>query len=209
MKTLNHIKNIMEAALLAAGGPLSLDSLQNLFGDKERPDKKQLKKILTELKSDYDGRGIEIVEVASGWRIQVNEDISPLIASLWSERPLRYSRASMETLAIIAYRQPITRGEIEEIRGVSVSSNIIRTLIERDWIKVVGQRDVPGKPSLLGTTKEFLDYFNLKTVDELPPLADIRDFDAINRELNFDELDEEAESDEMENNHLESSSTNG
>ena len=179
------------------------------FDEENKPGKKILKQILGELKNDYDGRGIEIVEVASGWRIQVSEDTSPMIASLWSERPLRYSRALMETLAIIAYRQPITRGEIEDIRGVSVSSNIIKTLQERDWVKEVGYRDVPGRPSLLATTREFLDYFNLKTVDELPPLAEIRDFETINQELNFNEIDEGDEFSEKEHKGIETSSTSG
>tara|TARA_Y100001935_G_C17311796_1_gene517243 strand:- start:20265 stop:20894 length:630 start_codon:yes stop_codon:yes gene_type:complete len=209
MRPNKKLKNIIEAALLAAGGPLSLDGLQSLFDEENKPGKKILKQILGELKNDYDGRGIEIVEVASGWRIQVSEDTSPMIASLWSERPLRYSRALMETLAIIAYRQPITRGEIEDIRGVSVSSNIIKTLQERDWVKEVGYRDVPGRPSLLATTREFLDYFNLKTVDELPPLAEIRDFETINQELNFNEIDEGDEFSEKEHKGIETSSTSG
>ena len=188
-----NLKNIVEAALLAAGGPLSLDMLQSLFGENEQPEKKALREILEELAGDYERRGIEIREVASGWRIQVVEDVSPWVSRLWSERPARYSRALMETLALIAYRQPITRGEIEDIRGVSVSTNIIKTLLEREWIRVLGHRDVPGKPSLYGTTREFLDYFNLKSLDELPTLAEIRDLDEINRELELNDPDRPAD----------------
>ena len=187
------LKNIIEAALLASGGTLSLDGMQALFDEAEQPEKKQLREVLARLAEDYQGRGIEVVEVASGWRIQVRQDYSSWVSRLWAERPARYSRALMETLALIAYRQPITRGEIEDIRGVSVSSNIIRTLLEREWIRVVGQRDVPGKPSLYGTTREFLDYFNLKSLDDLPTLAEIRDLDEINRELELDDPDRPAD----------------
>ena len=188
----SNLKNIVEAALLAAGRPLSLDMLQNLFSEIECPDKKALRQALEQLAEDYRGRGIEIAEVASGWRIQVGQACSPWISRLWDERPARYSRALMETLALIAYRQPITRGEIEDIRGVSVSTNIIKTLLERDWVHVVGQRDVPGKPSLYGTTREFLDYFGLKSLDGLPTLAELRDLDEINRELDLEDPDRPA-----------------
>jgi len=183
------LKNIIEAALLAAGGPLSLDMMLTLFLDDEQPEKKELREVLDQLKQDYEGRGIEVVEVGSGWRIQVVEEVSMWVSRLWTERAPRYSRALMETLALIAYRQPITRGDIEDIRGVSVSTNIIKTLLEREWVRVVGTRDVPGKPSLYGTTREFLDYFNLKTLDELPPLAEIRDLDEINRSLDLNDTD--------------------
>jgi len=183
------LKNIIEAALLAAGGPLSLDMMLTLFLDEEQPEKKELREVLEQLKQDYEGRGIEVIEVGSGWRIQVVEEVSLWISRLWTERAPRYSRALMETLALIAYRQPITRGDIEDIRGVSVSTNIIKTLLEREWVRVVGTRDVPGKPSLYGTTREFLDYFNLKTLDELPPLAEIRDLDEINRSLDLNDTD--------------------
>lgn len=181
------LRNIVEAALLAAGRPLSLDGLQGLFDEIECPTRKELRAVLETLTEEYAGRGIEVVEVASGWRIQVGKDCSPWVARLWDERPARYSRALMETLALIAYRQPITRGEIEDIRGVSVSTNIVKTLLEREWVRVVGQRDVPGKPSLFGTTREFLDYFGLKTLDDLPTLAELRDLDEINRELDLDD----------------------
>ncbi|MET0051607.1 MAG: SMC-Scp complex subunit ScpB [Candidatus Thiodiazotropha sp.] len=179
----HKLKQIVEGALLAAGRPVSLDQLQGLFSEQEMPEKKDLRDVLTTLGEDYEGRGIEVVEVASGFRIQVRTELSPWISKLWVERPPKYSRALLETLALIAYRQPITRGEIEDIRGVAVSTNIIKTLTEREWVRVVGHRDVPGKPALYATTKEFLDYFNLKSLNELPTLAEIRDLDSINREL--------------------------
>lgn len=184
-----QLKSIVEAALLAAGRPLSLEALQVLFNEIECPDRKELRAALQELADDYQGRGIEIVEVSSGWRIQVGAACSPWVSRLWDERPARYSRALMETLALIAYRQPITRGEIEDIRGVSVSTNIIKTLMEREWVRVVGQRDVPGRPSLYATTRDFLDYFGLKSLDELPTLAELRDLDEINRELDLNDPD--------------------
>jgi segregation and condensation protein B len=184
-----ELKNIVEAALLAAGRPLSLDKLQALFNEVECPEKKELRGLLEELADDYQGRGIEVAEVSSGWRIQVRKACSPWVSRLWDERPARYSRALMETLALIAYRQPITRGDIEDIRGVSVSTNIVKTLMEREWVHVVGHRDVPGKPSLYGTTREFLDYFGLKSLDELPTLAELRDLDDINRELDLNDPD--------------------
>jgi len=180
-----NLKDIIEAALLAAGRTLNLDDMLAIFDDMEKPDKRDLRRVLAELMDDYSGRGVEIKEVNSGWRIQVRSDCAPWISRLWDEKPGRYSKALLETLALVAYRQPITRGEIEDIRGVSVSTNIIKTLLERDWVRVVGQRDVPGRPSLYSTTREFLDYFNLKTLNELPTLAEIRDLDSINKELNL------------------------
>ncbi len=195
MSSNETLKQIIEAALLAAGRPLSLDQLQALFEKEDEPEKNRLREILAELTEDYQGRGIEIREVGNGFRIQVRSEFSPWVSKLWDERPPKYSRALLETLALIAYRQPITRGEIEDIRGVSVSTNIVKTLTEREWVRVVGHRDVPGKPALYATTKEFLDYFNLKGLSELPTLAEIRDLDSINRELELkdpDKLDEEA-----------------
>ena len=177
------LKYILEAALLAAGEPLSLERLGRLFGDDDPQDKAALQQALTELAAEYAGRGIELVEVAGGWRIQVQRGYAPWVSRLWEEKPGRYSRALLETLALIAYRQPITRGEIAEVRGVSVSTTIVRTLHERGWVKVVGHREVPGRPALYGTTREFLDYFNLKSLSELPPLADIKDLDAIGATL--------------------------
>ncbi|MCW8903664.1 SMC-Scp complex subunit ScpB [Sedimenticola sp.] len=180
---MDKLTQIVEAALLAAGGPLTVERLQELFLEDERPEKKDLREAVAALTEDYSGRGIEIVEVAGGFRINVREEYAPWVSRLWEERAPRYSRALMETLALIAYRQPITRGEIEDIRGVSVSSNIVKTLLEREWVRVVGTRDVPGKPSLYATTREFLNYFGLKSLDELPTLQQIRDLDSINREL--------------------------
>ncbi|MBI79592.1 MAG: SMC-Scp complex subunit ScpB [Gammaproteobacteria bacterium] len=173
----NLIKNIIESALLTSDKPLSIDKLCKIFLDKDRPDRKVIKNIILDLGVEYKNRGIEIKEVSSGFRVQVKKDIVSWLKPLWEERSPRYSRALLETLALIAYRQPITRGEIEEVRGVALSSNIIRTLFDRGWIRSLGYKDVPGKPSLLGTTNEFLDYFNLKKLDELPPLSEIKEVD--------------------------------
>jgi segregation and condensation protein B len=170
-----QLKRILEAALLASAQPLSVPQLAALFAEQETPSHDDLARALDELSNDCAGRGVELKEVASGFRYQVREDVHPWVARLWTERQTRYSRALLETLSLIAYRQPITRGEIEQIRGVGVSTNIVKTLEEREWIRVVGYRDVPGKPELFGTTKHFLDYFNLKSLDELPPLAEIHD----------------------------------
>lgn len=179
----DQLKPILEAALLAADRPLSLDHLLALFDEAEQPERKLLREVLDSLAADCEGRGVELREVASGWRYQVRRDYAPWVTRLWEDRPPRYSRALLETLALIAYRQPITRAEIEEIRGVSVSSNIVKTLLEREWVRVVGHRDVPGRPAMYATTRQFLDYFNLKSLEELPPLAAIRDLDVISAEL--------------------------
>ncbi len=180
-----ELRNIIEGALLAAGRPLSMDELLALFPDETRPERGDLRKALDMLQAEFEGRGIELKEVGSGFRIQVRKELAPWIGRLWEERPARYSRALLETLALVAYRQPITRGEIEEVRGVTVSTHIIRTLQERGWIRIVGHRDVPGHPEMFGTTKEFLDYFSLKSLDELPTLAQLRDIESINAELDF------------------------
>lgn len=182
------LKNIVEAALLAAGRPLALDDLMALFGEEERPSRDELRQALGDLQTEFAGRGIALNEVASGFRIQVKPELARWVSRLWEERPARYSRALLETLALIAYRQPVTRGEIEVVRGVSVNPHIIRTLTDRGWIRVVGHRDVPGRPEMLATTREFLDYFNLHSLDELPTLADIRDIDSIEAELDFDAI---------------------
>lgn len=188
-----QLQKIIEAVLLSAEKPLKLNQIEALFeGDDEVPARDEIRKVLANLADDYAERGFELVQVASGFRIQVKQDYAQWVGRLWEEKPARYSRALLETLALIAYRQPITRGEIEEVRGVSVSSNIIRTLKEREWIKVLGHKDVPGKPALYGTSKEFLDYFNLKSLDELPTLAEIKDLDQIHRELDLDVNDAEA-----------------
>lgn len=180
------IKKVIEAALLAAGEALTVDRMLDLFAaGEQQPSRDDIKQALKDIEVDCKERGIELKKVASGYRLQVKEDMAPWVARLWEERPQRYTRALLETIALIAYRQPITRGEIEDVRGVSVSTNIIKTLTEREWIKVVGHRDVPGKPALYGTTRQFLDYFNLKSLDQLPPLSELRDFEQINAELDL------------------------
>ncbi len=181
--TNNKIKNIIESALFAAGHPLSLDKMMALFGDDERVLRSDLKKVLSDLSNDYQDRGVHLTEVSSGWRFQSRIEYAIWLQRLWDEKPSKYSRASLETLALIAYRQPVTRGEIEEVRGVSVSSSIVKSMIEREWIRIVGHRDVPGRPALYATTRNFLDYFNLKSLDELPTLAEIRDLDSLTPEL--------------------------
>jgi len=170
-----EIKHVIEAALLAAGRPLTIDRMAELFTAKSSAvDRATLKRVLDTLAADYQGRGIELAEVSNGYRVQVKRSTSDWLIPLWEERAPRYTRALLETLALIAYRQPITRAEIEEVRGVVVSTNIVRTLLERSWVRVVGHRDVPGKPAMFGTTREFLDYFGLKSLDELPPLAELK-----------------------------------
>ncbi|MCP1420449.1 segregation and condensation protein B [Pseudomonas laurylsulfativorans] len=168
---------LLEAFLLASGKPQSLESLFELFEEGERPEPPVFKKALTILAKSCDGRAFELKEVASGYRLQIREKFSPWVGRLWEERPQRYSRAMLETMALIAYRQPITRGEIEDVRGVAVNSNIVKTLMEREWIRIVGYRDVPGKPAMFATTKAFLDHFNLKNLDDLPPLAELRELE--------------------------------
>jgi segregation and condensation protein B len=177
------LKQIIEAVLFAADEPLNLNRLMSLFPEESVPERDMIKQAIARIQEECADRSIELKEVGSGYRFQVKQDYAQWASKLWEERPARYSRATLETLALIAYRQPITRGEIEEVRGVSVSSQIIKSLMEREWIKIVGHRDVPGKPALYATSREFLDYFNLKSLDELPSLAELRDIDAINAEL--------------------------
>lgn len=178
---------IIEGALLAAGKPMTVAQIAALFEEHEKPENKAIREALAEVAQRCEGRGFELQEVSSGFRFQVRQSLSTWVGRLWTERAPKYSRALLETLALIAYRQPITRGEIEEIRGVAVSSNIVRTLHEREWIRVVGHRDVPGRPAMYATTKLFLDYFNLKSLDQLPALAEIRDLETLNAELGFTE----------------------
>lgn len=180
-----EMKYQFEAALLAAGRPVTTQQLAELFDERERPSLEQVLNALNALAEDYAGRGLELLEVSSGWRIQVRSNCVDFVSRLWQERPARYSRALLETLALIAYRQPITRGEIEEIRGVAVSTNMMRTLYERNWIRVVGHREVPGRPEVLATTREFLDYFGLKSLDQLPSLAELKDIETIGVQLEF------------------------
>lgn len=181
--TPEKMQAIIEAALMIAGQPLNIASLQNLFAEEEKPNTSTLKTILEGIKERHQQSGIELQEVASGYRLQAKTELSPYLAKLWEERTPRYSRAFLETLAIIAYKQPITRAEIEEIRGVTISSQIMKSLQEREWIRLLGFRDTPGKPALYGTTKEFLDYFNLKSLTDLPSLAEFKSFETQDAQL--------------------------
>jgi segregation and condensation protein B len=179
------LSSVVEAVLLAAGRPVSVEQLLELFEEAQRPLAEEVSAALADLQQSYEGRGMELREVASGWRVQIRPQYADVVSRLWQERPSRYSRALLETLALIAYRQPITRGEIEDIRGVTVATTIMRTLHERNWIRVVGHREVPGRPELLGTTREFLDYFGLKSLDDLPTLAELRDLEDIREQLDL------------------------
>jgi len=184
---MNHqyVKNVVEAALLAAGRPLTLEELMSVFDERDGSIAEEVKGAIAALTQEYETRGLELLEVASGFRVQIRAAVAQPVARLWQERPAKYSRALLETLALIAYRQPITRGEIEQIRGVAVNPNIIKTLHERNWIRVVGHRDVPGKPELLGTTREFLDYFSLKKLDDLPTLAQLKELEDLRVQLSL------------------------
>ena len=182
----NKVKMIIEGLLLAAGRPLPLESIAAVFNEEERPENDELLGVLARIDEECGDRGFELTKVASGYRFQVKQELAEWVGKLWEERPPRYTRALLETLALVAYRQPITRGDIEEIRGVAVSSNIIRTLLDREWIRVVGQRDVPGRPSMFATTKQFLDYFNLESLQQLPALSEIRDIDGGAKDLGFE-----------------------
>jgi segregation and condensation protein B len=182
----DSIRRVVEAALLASPQPLTVAQLAALFADDGSVPPGEIQQAIAALQSDCDERGVELVEVASGYRYQVKADVHPLVSRLWTERQTKYTRATLETLALIAYRQPITRGEIEQIRGVGVSANMIKALEEREWIRVVGQRDVPGRPELFGTTKAFLDYFGLKSLDALPPLAEINDLPELEPQFPFE-----------------------
>lgn len=203
---LQKLKPVIEAILCSADAPLTVNHLFDLFaGDLEQPVKDDIRKVLHELVDEYQGKGMEIKQVASGFRLQVNPDYSTWVTRLYQQKPPRYSRALLETLALIAYRQPVTRGEIESIRGVSVSSNIIKTLQEREWVKTLGHKDVPGRPSLYGTTNEFLDYFNLKSLNDLPTLSELKDLDQFHPELalNDDEINTENDVDGENNTDIE------
>jgi len=184
---ISELKKIVEGAILASDKPITYEKILGLFEENARPERAELVEAFKSLQEDYQDRGIELKQVASGLRFQVSEKVTPWVSRLQEDKPARYSRALLETIAIIAYRQPVTRGGIEDIRGVAVSSQIIRTLMERDWVRVVGHMDVPGKPALYATTKQFLDYFNLKNLNELPPLSEIKDLEQLNRELNLED----------------------
>ena len=174
-----YVRNVIEAALLAAGRPLAADELVTLFDERDGSNADEVNAAIGVLRGEYETRGLELVEVASGYRIQIRHAVAQPVSRLWQERPTKYSRALLETLALVAYRQPITRGEIEQIRGVAVNPNIIKTLLERSWIRVVGHRDVPGRPELLGTTRDFLDYFSLQKLDDLPTLAQLTELEEL------------------------------
>jgi segregation and condensation protein B len=193
--TPEKLQCLLEAAMMAYGKPMSIEKIESLFDEDKKPSKQEIRQALDAIAAACEQRGVELKEVASGFRFQAKQEYAEWISRLWEEKPPRYSRALLETLALIAYRQPITRSEIEEVRGVSVSSHIIKTLLEREWIRVVGHRDVPGRPALYATTREFLDYFNLKSLEELPTLSEIRDLDQINAEL---ELEEKGAPDEQD-----------
>jgi segregation and condensation protein B len=179
---------VVEAAMLAAGRSLSLTEIAQLFDAVDRPDSDQLRMVLAEIGESYANSGVELRETAAGFRIQVRRELADYVSRLWPERPPRYSRALLETLAIIAYRQPLTRAEIESVRGIAVNPNIVKTLFERNWIRVVGHREVPGRPELLGTTRDFLDYFGLKALDQLPPLAELKSLEELDPQLALPEL---------------------
>ncbi len=178
-----YVRNVVEAALLAAGRPLTMEELLGVFDERDGPTAEALLASIAALRAEYEERGLELIEVGSGFRVQIRASVAEPVSRLWQERPAKYSRAMLETLALIAYRQPITRGEIEQIRGVTVNPNIIKTLHERSWIRVVGHRDVPGRPELLGTTREFLDYFSLKKLDDLPTLAQLKELEDLRVQL--------------------------
>lgn len=195
---IEQLKRILEALIMASSTPLSLDRMLAVFPEDQQPDSDTLRQALTALAEDFTKTSLELKEVSSGFRFQVRKDYAEWVSKLWEEKPARYSRALLETLALVAYKQPITRGEIEKIRGVSVNTQIMKTLLEREWVTIVGHRDVPGKPAIYATTRQFLDYFNLKSLEDLPPLAEIRDIDQLNGELAFPPADDGA-SDEGEN----------
>jgi segregation and condensation protein B len=192
-----YVRNVIEAALLAAGRPLASDELVTLFDERDGSNADEVRAAIDALRSEYETRGLELVEVASGYRIQIRASVAQPVSRLWQERPTKYSRALLETLALVAYRQPITRGEIEQIRGVTVNPNIIKTLLERSWIRVVGHRDVPGKPELLGTTRDFLDYFSLQRLDDLPTLAQLKELEDLRVQLSLPGADPVVDADSI------------
>ncbi|MEL0297555.1 MAG: SMC-Scp complex subunit ScpB, partial [Gammaproteobacteria bacterium] len=202
MSELTELKRIIEGAILASESPLTIDNLESLF-IVESPTRSEIRDAIAEIEADCESRGFELKKVATGYRFQVKEKYSEWVSRLWEERAPRYTRALLETLALIAYKQPITRGDIEEIRGVAVSTNIIRTLLEREWVRVVGHRDVPGRPAMYATTKHFLDYFNVASLEELPTLQEIKDIAAEEASLAIEEPLIEMTSIELEPEDLE------
>ncbi|MBI1423145.1 MAG: SMC-Scp complex subunit ScpB [Gammaproteobacteria bacterium] len=202
-----QLKRILEALIMASSTPLSMDRMLAVFPEDQQPEHETLREALTALAQDYAGTSLELKEVSTGYRFQVRKDYAEWVGKLWEEKPARYSRALLETLALVAYKQPITRGEIEKIRGVSVNTQIMKTLLEREWVTIVGHRDVPGKPAIYATTKQFLDYFNLKSLADLPPLAEIRDLDQLNGELAFPAAEDEDDAEANANTEGEASDT--
>ncbi len=199
---IKQLKNRIEALLFAASKPLSAEKLCEYCSDEpQRINRREISQAVAQLVLDYESRSIELKETASGYRIQIRQELATIVARLWEEKPPRYSRALLETLALVAYRQPVTRAEIEDVRGVAVSSYIIKTLQEREWVRVVGHRDVPGKPAMFGTTQQFLDYFNLKRLDELPALADVKNLDSLTLELELEGLDAQASKEKSNKNN--------
>ena len=201
-----ELKNILQAVIMASSTPMTIDKLLAVFPENAQPERDEIRNALQAIEEDCNDKSFALKQVSSGYRFQVKKDYSDYVSRLWEERPARYSRALLETLALVAYRQPITRAEIEGVRGVSVSSTIMKTLLEREWVKVVGHRDVPGKPAIYATSKNFLDYFNLKSLEDLPPLAELRDLDKINEELELrypdmpkEEIEEAADADDDDN----------
>lgn len=195
----SQLKNIIEAALLAAESPLTVEQMMRMFGETtESPGKEDVKQVIEEIEQECASKGYELKRVASGYRFQTHPDIQPWLSKLRVERPPRYSRAFLETLSLIVYRQPITRAEIEDVRGVSISSSIFKVLLEREWVKIVGYKELPGKPAMYGTTRKFLDYFNLASLSELPPLAEIREIDDMHPELAFETAEQTITEDEPE-----------
>ncbi len=214
---LSQVKNIIEAALMAFDEPMSMKSLVSMFPDEEIT-ANDINQVLNDLESDYQGRGIELKKLSKGYRLQTREAVQPWLQNMWEQKPKKLSRALLETLALIAYRQPITRGEIEDIRGVAVSSKIIHYMMDKEWIRILGYRDVPGKPAMLGTTQTFLNYFNLTSLQELPTLAEIKDFETLEQELDFtdfkqspDEAGEQTADDHSDhhNNHQDKEPSEG
>jgi len=202
------LQNILEAILISAEKPLSIEKLLGFFQPEDLVNRNDVKKALFDLQERFTNHGFELIETASGFRFQTKEEYKQWVTQHWDEKPAKYSRALLETLALIVYRQPITRAEIEDIRGVAVSSNIVKTLQERDWIRIVGHKEVPGRPALLGTTRQFLDYFNLKSLDEMPSLSEIQDIDKLYPELDLKmqeelgDLVQESEDDENPDNEV-------
>ena len=193
----HKISQVIEAVLLSASRPIDVQEIERVFPEDEKPTREEIRQALQEIEEQCKDRGVELKKVSSGYRLQIRQSLSTYVAKLWEERPQRFSKATLETLALIAYRQPITRGEIEEIRGVTIGTQLMRGLMERGWVKIVGQRDVPGRPSLYSTTKEFLDYFGLQHLRELPELPELPDLQSLDMELPLEADNSSTDKEEM------------